>query len=52
MKWLKSWMTMKRIGYAFTDAVSGEGVHYYIDCYGQKWMAGFSRWGFRVKSST
>ena len=50
LKWLKSWLTMKRKYCLFTDIVSGEKVFLYTDCYGQKWMANFNRFGFRVKT--
>ena len=50
MKWLKSKLTMKRGQCLFVDTVSGDEVFEYYDCYGQRWMAGFNRWGFRVKA--
>jgi hypothetical protein len=41
---IKSYLSLKRIGYAFTDTVDGRGVYYYRDCYGDIWMKN-SRWG-------
>jgi hypothetical protein len=35
----------------FVDKVSGDVVHYWIDCYGCEWMA-TNKWGFRVKGRT
>lgn len=40
---------MKRGQYLFTDVVAHEGVYEYVDCYNQRWMANYFRWGFRVK---
>ncbi|KKM20524.1 hypothetical protein LCGC14_1644590 [marine sediment metagenome] len=48
-KWICSWLTMKRTQCLFIDIVEGKEVFEYIDCYGQKWMANYMRWGFRVK---
>ena len=50
MSWLFSWLTMKRGHCLFVDQVSGKEVFEYTDCYGDKYMANFNRWGFRVKS--
>lgn len=46
-------LNMRRVGYNFTDKVSGEGVYDYIDKYGVKYMASypFYPWSFRVKKS-
>lgn len=49
IKWVRSWLTMKRKHCMFVDVVSGEEVFLYIDCYGQRWMADFNRFGFRIK---
>ena len=51
IKTIISRLTMKRIGYNFTDSVSGEGVYDYEDKYGEKYMANypFFPWSFRVK---
>lgn len=52
MKLIKSTIsraTMKKTGSAFIDVVTGDVVHYWIDKYGQAWMA-VNRWGFRVKT--
>jgi hypothetical protein len=46
---LKSKLTMKRGSCLFVDTVDGGEVFEYTDCYGQKWMAGFFHWSFRVK---
>lgn len=47
---IKSYLSLKRIGYAFTDTVDGQGVYYYRDCYEDIWMKN-SRWGlFRCGS--
>jgi hypothetical protein len=40
---------MKQTGEYFTDMVSWDIVHYWVDCYGDKWMA-VNKWGFRVKT--
>lgn len=32
----------------FIDKVSGLEVFEYTDCFGTRWMANYSRWGFRV----
>lgn len=48
---LKSYFSLVRTGYAFTDTVDGRGVHYYKDCYGDVYLKN-SRWGFfKVKAS-
>ncbi len=49
-KKLKSRWTMKQTGQHFTDIVSSDIVYYWIDFYGDKWMA-VSKWGFRVKTN-
>jgi hypothetical protein len=47
---IKSYLSLKRIGYAFTDKVDGAGVYYYKDCYGVVYLKN-SRWGlFKVKT--
>lgn len=48
---IKSRWTMKKIPKSFTDKVTGETVQYWIDCYGDEWMA-VNKWGFRVKGRT
>ena len=40
---IKSYLTLKRIGYAFSDSVSGKAVYYYEDCYGDVYMKD-NRW--------
>lgn len=51
IKAIKSYLSLERIAYAFTDTVSGKVVYYYRDCYGDVWMKE-SRWGmFRVLSN-
>ena len=50
VKTIKSKLTMKRGSCLFVDTVSGSEVFEYTDCYGQRWMAGFFHWGFRVKA--
>ena len=45
IKKIKSYLSLKRTAYAFTDSVSGKAVYYYEDCYGDIWMKD-SRWGF------
>ena len=51
MKSIRSYFTLKYTGHAFTDTVSGKGVKYYRDCFGDVWMKE-SRWGlFRVKKN-
>jgi hypothetical protein len=51
MKTIISRLTMKRVSYNFTDKVSGESVHNYVDKYGDEYMANypFFLWSFRVK---
>ena len=43
IKRLKSYLSLERIGYAFTDIVEGKGVYYYRDCYGRVYMKN-SKW--------
>lgn len=40
---LKSYLTLSRTAYAFTDTVSGKAVYYYEDCYGDVYLKD-SRW--------
>ena len=48
---LKHYFTLEYRGFAFTDIVTGEGVFFYEDCFGDVWMKN-SRWGlFRVKAN-
>lgn len=52
IKTIKSYLSLEKIGYAFSDSVSGKAVNYYRDCYGKVWLKD-SRWGlFRVLSKT
>lgn len=55
IKWLFYLITggrpMKRLGYDFTDAVTGEAVCYYLDGYGREWLATGAWSGFRMKSN-
>jgi hypothetical protein len=46
-KWFKSRWSMKPTGNSFYDSVSGNVIHYWVDCYGKEWMA-VSRWGYRI----
>lgn len=39
---------MRRIGFAFTDIVSGKPVHYFEDFHGTIWLAEHRWSGFRV----
>ena len=39
---------MKPTGQSFTDMVSWDIVGFWVDCYGDEWMA-VNKWGFRVK---
>jgi hypothetical protein len=48
MKWLCSWLSMKRGPCLFVDIHSGQEVFEYTDCYGDTWMANYVPWGFRV----
>jgi hypothetical protein len=48
IKWLKSRWSMKPTGASFMDDVTWDLVQYWVDCYGDKWMA-VNKWGFRVK---
>ena len=47
-KSLRSRWTMEKTGQSFTDMVNWGVVYYWIDCYGDRWMAEH-KWGFRVK---
>lgn len=48
---LRSYFSLVRTGYAFTDTVDGRGVHYYKDCFGDVYLKN-SRWGlFKVKAN-
>jgi hypothetical protein len=50
MRSIRSYFTLTRIGYAFTDLTAGRSVYYYEDCYGDIWLK-TSRWSlFRVFS--
>jgi hypothetical protein len=48
IKYLKSRWSMKPTGQSFTDVVVGDSVRFWVDCYGDEWMA-VDKWGFRVK---
>lgn len=39
---------MKRLYCLFVDSISGEEVYLYIDKYGDKFMANYNRFFFRV----
>lgn len=41
---------MRKIGYAFADKVSGKSVNYYVDYFGNVWMANGAWSKFRVRS--
>ena len=48
-KWIKSRLTMRITGFAFTDIVSGKPVYFAVDCYGQTWMTeSTSPFAFRI----
>jgi hypothetical protein len=47
-KSLKSRWSMEKTGQAFTNMVSWGVMYYWVDCYGQRWMAE-QKWGFRVR---
>jgi hypothetical protein len=49
IKWFKSRWTMEQLDKRFYDSVSGDVIHYWVDCYGVEWMASY-RWGFRVET--
>ena len=42
---IKSYLTLRRVAYAFTDIVAGKAVYYYEDCYGDTDLKD-SRWSF------
>lgn len=47
--WLVGGRPMQRLGFAFTDKVSGKPVFYWRDAFGREWMAEH-RWAwFRVQ---
>lgn len=49
-KRIKSYLSLEKKGYAFSDAVSGKKVFYYKDCYGD-WYMKESRWSlFSVRA--
>lgn len=52
MKALISMFTMKRTESAFRDVVSGEQVYYYIDKYGNKWLASYPYYPFKFRINT
>ena len=41
-------MSMIETGDSFRDVVTGDSVRFWMDCYGDEWMA-VNKWGFRVK---
>jgi hypothetical protein len=49
MKSIISWLTMKRGSCAFIDRVDHQEVFNYVDCYGDKYLANWNRFFFRVK---
>lgn len=51
LRWIKSKLSMKRRHCLFIDQVSHKEVFLYTDCFGDKWMANFNHWFFRVKRS-
>lgn len=51
IRFIKSWLTMKRGHCLFVDKVDGSEVFEYTDCYNQKWMANYFYIGFRVKKA-
>lgn len=51
LKSLKSYFSLVKTGYAFTDTIAGKPIHYYKDCFGDVWLKE-SRWGlFKVKAN-
>lgn len=52
INWTKSWLTMKRGSCQFVDKCDGQEVFEYTDCFGDKYLANYSRWGFRVKKES
>lgn len=48
IKIIKSRWSMKPTGESFMDVVTWELVQYWVDCYGDRWMA-VNKWGFRSK---
>ena len=48
IKSLKSRWSMKPTGEYFIDVVGGDIVRFWMDVYGDEWMA-VNKWGFRVK---
>lgn len=51
IKYIKSYFTLREIGFAFKDCISGKDVKYYRDCYNVIWMKD-NRWAFfRVPSN-
>lgn len=50
IKRIKSYLSLRSIGRAFTDTVTGKPIYYYMDCYGDVWMK-TSKWSlFSVKT--
>ncbi len=49
IRWVKSWMSMKRQYSLFTDVISGDVVYLYKDCFEDEYMANYFYIGFRVK---
>ena len=44
-KAVRSYFSLTKKEFMFTDTVSGLAVYSFTDCYGDKWMKD-SRWGF------
>lgn len=45
IKWIKSYLSLKKVADGWTDGVSGKTVSYYQDCFGDMYMKD-SRWSF------
>lgn len=45
---ISRWTMVKTTRTPFYDAIAGEMVHYWQDCYFETYMAA-SRWGYRIK---
>lgn len=51
MKAIISYLTLKLIGFAFTDIVTGEPVYKYRDCFNEVWLKNSRLAFFRVHVS-
>jgi len=46
--WLRRRLTAKRLDCSFVDVVTGKEVFNYVDYDGQKFLANYNHWFFRV----